>query len=772
MAGSDSSGGEAKQLPKPETTLLTIKIRTRVPRRQLTLVSITVCLNVLLWSSILVMVSSLYLIASDPDDTTNTPTEVLTILSSLVSIAYIVVHTIFSLKQRIWRHQGRHPSIVKKTSYVAVRFSVTLCILWLLTSGWNLITVARQPVCLPEAPGRQGWEAGTTCMIGRAGVAMSLIALFAACSLFGLLATVRRPFEAHVFKHGYHHHRLPLNPTPTPGVSRRPSPSRSASSNSEKYRGGRISVSTHRSTPSNFSNTDVDTIDLNSHSPPTHPSTILAPSPIRTITTGIFTSHAAPPPLPAAFVPQRSTSVDLPSRPPSTFAGPSLPIFHPSASSHHLPTHHLAPPPRMSALVSPSGFVPLSIPAQYTASAWKAVHPPLPSPLGPNPSSLSSSSIAPASRSYTHLPLHHRASSGNLNLNGPGGYNFSYRSRYSRSSISLTRPYRLSSTPASLSGALSSRSASTGPEEGRRSRSPGSASASNSASNSASASASGGANANANAGVHGNMSTAEKEKLDSDSNAIAYAILNGTKMPRPGHEIVNKKSRGGTAAAQGQGQSHGKGKGKAPAQGHIRRASAPADTVSGAIEEGRRRTRMELGWKPEGWKAGVASAGPIARPLPQVQTQHPTHAPAAQHLAQIQVQTLPQAPKSAVKDKDKRRENQGHKTAATKPASANSNTILSPRPSPENETGEGERNLRAEIEMELDKRLVSSYSPSQSQTVRKTSSQSTSTIWASPTSKALKDPENGAGKRKTTLDQHKAGFEEVKNKPLPRIAAL
>jgi hypothetical protein len=195
MAGSDSSGGEAKQLPKPETTLLTIKIRTRIPRRQLTLVSITICLNTLLWTSVFVFITSLYLIASDPDDTTNTPTEVLTITSvgglctnthhilltyqSLVSIAYIVLHTIFSLKQRIWRHQGRHPSIVKKTSYVAVRFSVTLCILWLLTSGWNLITVARQPVCLPEAPGRQGWEAGTTCVVGRLGIALSLIALYA-----------------------------------------------------------------------------------------------------------------------------------------------------------------------------------------------------------------------------------------------------------------------------------------------------------------------------------------------------------------------------------------------------------------------------------------------------------------------------------------------------------------------------------------------------------------------------------------------------------------
>ena len=68
--------------------------------------------------------------------------------------------------------------MVKKASYVAIRLAVTLCILWLLTSGWNMITVARRPVCLPKAAGLQGWEAGTTCQAGRAGMAFAMIALY------------------------------------------------------------------------------------------------------------------------------------------------------------------------------------------------------------------------------------------------------------------------------------------------------------------------------------------------------------------------------------------------------------------------------------------------------------------------------------------------------------------------------------------------------------------------------------------------------------------
>jgi hypothetical protein len=97
---------------------------------------------------------------------------------ALGSMTYTVLHTIFSLKQRIRIHQRAHPSVVKRTNYIAIRIVVTLCILWLLTAGWDLIIVARQPVCLPEGEDRAAWEAGTPCVVGRAGVAMSLIALY------------------------------------------------------------------------------------------------------------------------------------------------------------------------------------------------------------------------------------------------------------------------------------------------------------------------------------------------------------------------------------------------------------------------------------------------------------------------------------------------------------------------------------------------------------------------------------------------------------------
>jgi hypothetical protein len=93
MASSEGSSSGASQLPlKPEVTA--IKISKQLPRRQLTLIAIAILLHVLLWSSLTTLVASLYLIAADTGDGTNTPSEILTIAS--VSIAVMVrIHTTY-----------------------------------------------------------------------------------------------------------------------------------------------------------------------------------------------------------------------------------------------------------------------------------------------------------------------------------------------------------------------------------------------------------------------------------------------------------------------------------------------------------------------------------------------------------------------------------------------------------------------------------------------------------------------------------------------------
>jgi hypothetical protein len=80
MATSYYSHSEAEQpLTKPETK--TAEIVPGIPRRKVTLICITLLLNVLIWSAIICLVTSLYQIISDPRDTTNIAPVVLTLTS-------------------------------------------------------------------------------------------------------------------------------------------------------------------------------------------------------------------------------------------------------------------------------------------------------------------------------------------------------------------------------------------------------------------------------------------------------------------------------------------------------------------------------------------------------------------------------------------------------------------------------------------------------------------------------------------------------------------
>lgn len=215
----------------------------------------------------------------------------------------------------------------------------------------------------------------------------------ASLALFGLMAAVRRPFEAHLFAYG---HRQ-STPEPSPPTSRRPSEDHAASEKLVPDIG--ISAYNHTRSTSTFTNADFKTLDLNASSRPASVSNCSTRDQI-----GVFTSPFAPPPLPPAFM----VSVEAP--PPSQY-----PILDPFAHRRRLSLT-----PRMDALLAPAAYIPHSIPIEYSASAQRAVYPDTTAPYR----SVSSS------RSQPHL---HSMSS------------FSNRHRYSRSSVSLSRPHRLSS---------------------------------------------------------------------------------------------------------------------------------------------------------------------------------------------------------------------------------------------------------------------------------------------------------------------------------------
>ncbi|KAF4534082.1 uncharacterized protein LTHEOB_3695 [Lasiodiplodia theobromae] len=140
----------------------------------------------------------LALFAAQSIDKTILPSTVLTIVSAVASFSYIILHSIVARRQNRLQ-QGVTSRKFENACYVAIRLAVTLCILWLLTSGWNFIVAARQPVCLPQSFSSDlgdRWRVGSSCAAERFSAAISFLALVASCTLFGILAIARRPFEA------------------------------------------------------------------------------------------------------------------------------------------------------------------------------------------------------------------------------------------------------------------------------------------------------------------------------------------------------------------------------------------------------------------------------------------------------------------------------------------------------------------------------------------------------------------------------------------------
>jgi hypothetical protein len=81
MAESGNGISRAEQLPAKDNKSTAIKISIQIPRRKLTLITITTLLNVLHWGSIICFFASIYQITSSPHDLTSIPSEVLTLVS-------------------------------------------------------------------------------------------------------------------------------------------------------------------------------------------------------------------------------------------------------------------------------------------------------------------------------------------------------------------------------------------------------------------------------------------------------------------------------------------------------------------------------------------------------------------------------------------------------------------------------------------------------------------------------------------------------------------
>ncbi|RMZ31746.1 hypothetical protein D0859_04126 [Hortaea werneckii] len=158
--------------------------------------------HILLWTSLYVLASEVYMLASGSITSEVLASSILLLTSSGVAILYIVCHMTVSIISR--RPQTSHVNddrliIAQWLAKLSLRVGVTL---WMAACGLNIVfTIARQPHCIPQDGAARSSliNAGKLCVVQRTGVGASLLAMLAAGAVFALLQKTSEPFHANLF---------------------------------------------------------------------------------------------------------------------------------------------------------------------------------------------------------------------------------------------------------------------------------------------------------------------------------------------------------------------------------------------------------------------------------------------------------------------------------------------------------------------------------------------------------------------------------------------
>ncbi|RMY49641.1 hypothetical protein D0863_15091 [Hortaea werneckii] len=141
--------------------------------------------HILLWTSVYVLASEVYMLASRAVTSELLPSSILLLTSSCVAMIYIACHMTVSFMSR--RPQTSHVNdrliISQWLAKLSLRVGVTL---WMAACGLNIVfTIARQPHCIPEngAAHSSLIHAGKLCVVQRTGVGASLLAMRPFCTI-------------------------------------------------------------------------------------------------------------------------------------------------------------------------------------------------------------------------------------------------------------------------------------------------------------------------------------------------------------------------------------------------------------------------------------------------------------------------------------------------------------------------------------------------------------------------------------------------------------
>ncbi|KAI9707678.1 MAG: hypothetical protein M1836_000639 [Candelina mexicana] len=157
--------------------------------------TIVTCLYMMSLLPLFMVTSAAYLFAAHVVDQAIGASEVLIVTSSVVSLCYILAHSVAAGRQMQVAHQQYQRNGLHTSCFMLIRLMVTL---WFATSAASLVVSLRQPMCIQGAVGSSYRISGGNCILQKTSVAVSLLAFFTSCALFFSLEISDQPFESHL----------------------------------------------------------------------------------------------------------------------------------------------------------------------------------------------------------------------------------------------------------------------------------------------------------------------------------------------------------------------------------------------------------------------------------------------------------------------------------------------------------------------------------------------------------------------------------------------
>ncbi|PLB43151.1 hypothetical protein P170DRAFT_481102 [Aspergillus steynii IBT 23096] len=166
-----------------------------------TKVVIFISLYVLLLESLIEWALVLYLYADRRVDSKMTPSLILAIVASFLTVPLVVLHSILAWQYNKVVGFGSQKAILHRACTYLLRLTI---IVWLAASVAGLVVVSQQVSCLPESATDGFWKAGFSCALHRAAVIVSVIAFITVCLYFCSRELSERPYDVSllgVYKH-------------------------------------------------------------------------------------------------------------------------------------------------------------------------------------------------------------------------------------------------------------------------------------------------------------------------------------------------------------------------------------------------------------------------------------------------------------------------------------------------------------------------------------------------------------------------------------------